>query len=412
MTSRERILTAIDHRTPDRVPVDLGASPSSGISIVAYDNLVRYLGMDLPTYGYDVIQQVAQPPMELLEHFGVDVLDLGRYFTETPGYWHELELTPGHKALYPSWFKPEKQPDGSWHAFGPSGRCVGRMPVGATFFDQTIFPYIDGYPADYRNLGDDMALSVWGGLGITPWDGNDGPDFWQRLRRTALEAREKSDKALIIGVGCNLFEWGCFLRRMDNFLMDLFLQPDEVARLLDALVEHHMATLEKVCNAVGDVVDIVKFGDDLGTNQGALMPAETYHELFYPRHKAMCDYVKSHSRMKILLHSCGSISLLLPDLIRAGFEIINPVQINARDMDPAFLKREFGRDVTFWGGGVDTQSVLNNGTPEQVREQVLRHLAIFSEGGGYVFNTVHNIMPDVPPENIVAMFDAVNEFSR
>ena len=199
---------------------------------------------------------------------------------------------------------------------------------------------------------------------------------------------------------------------MDNFLMDLFLQPDEVARLLDALVEHHMATLEKVCNAVGDVVDIVKFGDDLGTNQGALMPAETYHELFYPRHKAMCDYVKSHSRMKILLHSCGSISLLLPDLIRAGFEIINPVQINARDMDPAFLKREFGRDVTFWGGGVDTQSVLNNGTPEQVREQVLRHLAIFSEGGGYVFNTVHNIMPDVPPENIVAMFDAVNEFSR
>lgn len=412
MTSRERILAAVNHRTPDRVPVDLGASPSSGISIVAYDNLVKYLGMDLKNYGYDVIQQVSQPPMELLEHFGVDVLDVGRFFNDYPEYWHELELTPGHKALYPAWFNPEKQPDGVWLAQGPSGRVVGQMPVGATFFDQTVFPYIDDYPDNYKNLGDDMALSVWGGLGITPWDGNDGPGFWKRLREKTLQAREQTDKALVLGIGCNLFEWGCFLRRMDNFLMDLFLQPDKVEKLLDALVERHMANIEKTCEAVGDIVDIIKFGDDLGTNQGALMPAETYHELFFPRHKAMCDYVKSHSGMKIMLHSCGSIDILLPDLIDAGFEIINPVQINARGMDPVHLKREYGRDVTFWGGGVDTQSVLNNGTPQQVKEQVTRHLEIFSEGGGFVFNTVHNIMPDVPPENIVAMFDAVKEFSK
>lgn len=412
MTSRERILAAVNHRTPDRIPVDLGASPSSGISIVAYDNLVKYLGMDLKNYGYDVIQQVSQPPMELLEHFGVDVLDVGRFFNDYPEYWHELELTPGHKALYPAWFNPEKQPDGVWLAQGPSGRVVGQMPVGATFFDQTVFPYIDDYPDNYKNLGDDMALSVWGGLGITPWDGNDGPGFWKRLREKTLQAREQTDKALVLGIGCNLFEWGCFLRRMDNFLMDLFLQPDKVEKLLDALVERHMANIEKTCEAVGDIVDIIKFGDDLGTNQGALMPAETYHELFFPRHKAMCDYVKSHSGMKIMLHSCGSIDILLPDLIDAGFEIINPVQINARGMDPVHLKREYGRDVTFWGGGVDTQSVLNNGTPQQVKEQVARHLEIFSEGGGFVFNTVHNIMPDVPPENIVAMFDAVKEFSK
>lgn len=412
MTSRERILTAIEHRTPDRIPVDLGGSPSSGISIVAYDNLVKYLGMDLKNYGYDVIQQVSQPPLELLDHFGVDVLDVGRFFNDSPEYWHELELTPGYRALYPAWFNPDKQPDGSWLAKGASGRVVGQMPVGATFFDQTIFPYIDDYPANYKTLGDDMALSVWGGLGITPWDGNDGPDFWKRLRETTLRARESTDKALVLGIGCNLFEWGCFLRRMDNFLMDLLLQPDQVERLLDALVERHLVNIEKTCAAVGDIVDIIKFGDDLGTNQGALMPAETYHELFYPRHKAMCDYVKSHSKMKTMLHSCGSIDIFMPDLIDAGFEIINPVQINARDMDPGHLKREYGKDVTFWGGGVDTQSVLNNGTPEQVKEQVTRHLEIFSEGGGFVFNTVHNIMPDVPPQNIVAMFDAVKEFSK
>ena len=411
MTSRERILAAVGHKSPDRVPVDLGATPSSGISIVAYGNLLDWLGLDYPVYGYDVIQQVAQPQAEILERFDVDVLDVGRFFNEDPEYWHELELTPGHKAMYPQWFRPERQEDGSWDAKGPSGRVIGHMPAGATFFDQTIFPYIDGYPSDFKSLGEDMQLSVWGGLGISPWDGNDGEDFWKRLRETVLKARKSTDKALVIGVGCNLFEWGCFLRRMDNFLMDLFICPKDVERLLDALMERHMETVRKTCDAVGDIVDIIKFGDDLGTNQGPFMPAGTYREFFYPRHKAMCDYVKSHTDMKTMLHSCGSIEIYLPSLIEAGFDIVNPVQINARDMEPAHLKKEYGKDIAFWGGGVNTQSVLNNGTPAQVRAQVLENLEVFSAGGGYVFNTVHNIMPDVPPQNIVAMFDAVKEFS-
>jgi uroporphyrinogen decarboxylase len=185
-----------------------------------------------------------------------------------------------------------------------------------------------------------------------------------------------------------------------------------VSRVLDELLKRHLATLEKVCASVGDVVDIIRFGDDLGMISGPLMEPETYRMFFKPRHKQLCDYVKSHSKMHTFIHSCGSISRLMPDLIDAGIEIFNPVQTNAAGMEPAFLKKEFGKDCTFWGGGVETVGTLNNGTPEQVREQVLERLDIMSAGGGFVFNTVHNILPDVPPENVIAMFDAVHEYNN
>jgi uroporphyrinogen decarboxylase len=231
------------------------------------------------------------------------------------------------------------------------------------------------------------------------------------LREKSIDLRNSSGRALMIVAGCNLFEWGTFLRRIDNFLMDLVLDPVAVERLLDALMEQHLATLEKVCQAVGDVADILRFGDDLGTDQGPFMSPEIYRKLFKPRHTILCDYVKKHSHMHTFLHSCGSIYKLLPDLIEAGYDIINPVQINVRDMQPERLKKEFGRDITFWGGGADTRHVLNQAHPSQVKEHVKRLLDIFAPGGGYVFNTVHNILPDVPPQNILAMYEAIAEFN-
>jgi uroporphyrinogen decarboxylase len=194
--------------------------------------------------------------------------------------------------------------------------------------------------------------------------------------------------------------------------MDLYLDPPNVHRLLDKLLIGHMEFLAKICESVGDIVDIIKFGDDLGTNNGPFIPRETYDEFFGPRHKMMTDYVKEHSSAHTLLHVCGGIYELIPGLIDAGFEIINPVQVNAVNMEPERLKREFGNDLTFWGGGVNTQSVLNQATPQQVRDHVRHNIEIFSNGGGYVFNTVHNILPDVPPENIMAMFEALDEFRK
>lgn len=413
MTSRERILAAIEHRQPDRVPVDLGATPSSGISAIAYGNLKRHLG---PAFGdpapriYDVVQQLAQPEEAVLDRFGVDVLDIGRAFNAESSAWRPVTLADGQPAWYPAWFQPEARADGSFVARLADGTDIAHMPEGGTFFDQSCYPYADGYPPDFRDLDAAMGRILWAALAHSPWDHAGDPGFWETLRAKALAMRAASDRALMIVVGCNLFEWGTFLRRIDNFCMDLREEPARVEALLDALMERHLATLDRVCRAVGDVADIVRFGDDLGTNGGPFMSPAMYRQFFRPRHAQLCAFAKRHSRMKTFLHSCGSIRSLLPDLIAAGFEVINPVQTSCRNMEPERLKAEFGRDLCFWGGGCDTKSVLNRGTPEEVRDDVRRRLEIFAPGGGFVFNTVHNILPEVPPANIMAMYEAVAEF--
>ena len=358
-----------------------------------------------------MVQQLAQPEDEILERFGVDIIDIGRAFNTQDDDWYDITLPTGQPVQFPASFRPVEQPDGSWDVFDHDGDRIATMPLKASFFDQTCFPYLDGYPDDYADLPRMMAKIHWAGLAHSPWDHAGDDDFWEQLRTKALYLRENTDKALMAVVGCNLFEWGTFLRRLDNFLMDLILQPDEVEKMLDALMAIHLQTLENVCNSVGDVVDIIRFGDDLGTDTGPFMAPKTYQQLFKPRHTILCDYVKANSSAHTFLHSCGSIYRLLPDLIDAGFEIINPVQTNVKDMEPERLKQEFGDDVVFWGGGADTRHILNQGSPEDVRADVLRSMAALAPGGGFVFNTIHNIMPDVPPENVLAMFEAVDEFN-
>lgn len=411
MTSRERVLAAVEHREPDRVPVDLGATPSSGISAIAYGRLTRYLGIENSrTRVYDVVQELAQPEDAVLERFAVDAVDLGRSFNTRDSDWYDMALSDGSPAQYPAWFRPRREGN-DLKAYHPDGTHLASKPQGATFFDQACFPYLDGYPDSFDDLPSAMGKVLWAAMVHSPWDHAAEEGFWEELRRRALQLREETDYALVVAAGCNLFEWGTFLRRMDNFLMDLYTDSRNVERLLDALMEIHLGTLEKVCAAVGDVADILRFGDDLGMDSGPFMAPEVYRKLFKPRHARLCDYVHENSTMKTYLHSCGSIYQLIPDLIEAGYDVLNPVQTSAAEMDPATLKREFGREICFWGGGADTRTALNSGTPEQVRRHVRERLEIFSPGGGFVFNTVHNIMPDVPPENVVAMFDEIAAFS-
>jgi uroporphyrinogen decarboxylase len=414
MTSRERVLASIAHKTPDKVPVDLGATPSSGISAIAYSNLVKHLGKNLPVLIYDVVQQLAQPDDSIIDLFGIDVLDIGRAFDTEPTDWYPVKMANGAKAFYPKGFHPTPMPDGSWVTYDDDGKTMlSKMPVNGTFFDETYFPYSEsGYPADYTDLDAEMHRIMWSRDAHSPWNHAGEADFYSQLRDKALYLRQHTDKALMIVCGCNLFEWGTFLRRMDNFLMDLFCDPDNVARILDELLKRHLATLEKVCASVGDVVDIIRFGDDLGMTQGPFMDVDTYRHLFKPRHKILCDYVKTHSKMHTFIHSCGSISDLMPDMIEAGIEIFNPVQTNAHNMSPEFLKKEFGKDCTFWGGGIENVGTLNKGSRQQIRDMVFERMEIFSKGGGFVFNTVHNILPDVPPENVVTLFEAVRDFNN
>ena len=411
MTSRERVLASVGHTEPDRLPVDLGSNPSSGISAVAHANLVRHIGLrDQRTRVYDVVQQLAQPSDELLSRFRIDAVDIGRTFNALDSDWHPMTLASGIETEVPAWFHPVRREDGSWDAYDPDGLRIATMPIGADFFDQTHFPYLDGYPDDFSDLPTVMPRVLWSGLVHSPWDHAAEPDFWEQLRSRTLALRASTDRALMVVVGCNLFEWGTFLRRIDNFLMDLALAPDDVSRLLDALMEIHLATLERVIDAVGDLADIVRFGDDLGMDRGPLMSPETYRTLFKPRQAILNAYVHQHSPMKTFLHSCGSIYKLLPDLIEAGYDIINPVQISAKDMEPERLKRDFGADITFWGGGADTRRVLPRGTPEEVKDHVRHNIETFAPGGGFVFVPAHNMLPDIPPQNIVAMFEAVDEY--
>ena len=311
MTSRERVMAAVSHKQPDYVPLDLGATPSSGISAIAYNRLKKHLGMTGGhTKIYDVVQQVVYPEQEILDRFGVDVIDIGRVFNDRPEDWYDVELADGSIGQYPSWFHPQKQENGDWLVYDSENTLIAKMPVGATFFDQTYFPYLDDYPDDYSDLDHQMGKVLWSALVHSPWDHAGDENFYQTLRQKVLALREQTDKALMITCGCNLFEWGTFLRRMDNFLMDIYADPEHVQELVEQLMMRHLATLEKVCASVGDIVDILRFGDDLGMDTGMFMSQEKYRELFKPYHTKLNEYVHKHSNMKTFLHSCGSITRL------------------------------------------------------------------------------------------------------
>ena len=328
MTSRERVMASVNHREPDKLAMDLGSNVSAGISGMAYGNLKKYLGMDNGHVRiYDVVQQVAQPELEILDLIGADVLDVGRVFNEKDSDWYDVILSNGIQAQWPVWFKPVLQADGAYNYYAPDGTLIARMPKGGMCFDQMYFPYKENYPDNYDNLDEEMSKVLWSAMVHSPWDHSKEEGFYEELRRRCIELRNSTDRALMLTCGCNFFEWGTFLRRMENFLMDTYEDPENVLALNEQLLERHLAMLTKVCEYVGDVVDIVRFGDDLGMNTGMFMSLEKYRTLFKPYHTKINEYVHTHSNMKTFLHSCGSIFPVIGDLIEAGFDILNPADI-------------------------------------------------------------------------------------
>lgn len=267
------------------------------------------------------------------------------------------------------------------------------------------FPFADGYPENLTDLNKALRKISWV---VHSHASNINTS---ELRENLIRLKDSTGKALVMSGGVKLLELGFFIRRMDNFLTDLMMDEPKLSEMLDILVDMHLAGLEKKCSNLGDLVDVVRFGDDLGMTSGPLIDIETFRKHFKPRYKILCDYVKQNSNMKIFMHSCGSVKQFIPDFIDVGIDILNPVQTNCHDMDPAQLKKEFGKDIVFWGGGVDTASILNMATPDEVRKDVLKRCEIFSKDGGFVFAPIHNILSEVPPENIVAAYNAVKEFN-
>ncbi|MEO2047464.1 MAG: uroporphyrinogen decarboxylase family protein [Pirellulales bacterium] len=404
MTPRQRVLTALAHEQPDQIPVDLSGHRSSGIAAIAYAKLRDHLGLEKkPIRVYDVQQQLAIVDDDVLERFGVDTIELGRGFALNDSDWRDWVLPDGTACQLSSWIEPERAA-GRWVIRSKEGRVIAEMPDGALYFEQTYYPLAEH--DDLDAIDEALQESMWTSIASPPGPLVEGDRGDERLRAGALKLRQQTDRAILGLFGGNLLEMGQFLYRNDNFFMLLAGDPQRAHAFLDRIVEMHLANLERFLAAVGDSIDIVLFGDDLGMQSGPQISPAMYVEFFKPRHAAMWRRAKELADVRVMLHCCGGVYELLEHLIDAGLDAINPVQISCRGMDSAALKHDFGDRLTFWGGGCDTQHVLSTGTPQEVTAHVRQQIETLSPGGGFVFQQVHNIMANVRPENIVAMFDA------
>jgi uroporphyrinogen decarboxylase len=410
MSSRDRVLKAFEFKESDKVPVDLSGHRSSGLSASLYPKLRKTMGLKTETVRvYDPVQQLAVLDEDVLDILGVDTVELGRAFALNDSDWIPWVLPDGTDCFLPRWVNPERE-EKRWIIRSESGRIIAQMPDGAQFFEQIWYPfYQEG--TDTSDIDAAMKESMWHTVTAPPGPLADGPEGVELLSASAKKLRHSTDRAIIGLFGGNLLETGQMLYRNDQFLLMLAMDPPAIHSFLDKLTEIHIVNLERFLGAVGNNIDIILFGDDLGMQSGPQISPEMYREFFKPRHKAMWDKAKELADIKVMLHCCGGIRELLPDLIDAGLDTINPVQITARGMETDQLKKDFGKEIVFWGGGCDTQQVLPNNSPEEIYNHVKQQLEILSPGGGFVYQQVHNILPEVPPENILAMFSSVNDFN-
>ncbi|MCP4178528.1 MAG: methyltransferase [bacterium] len=410
MNSRERVLTAMAHKTPDRAPVDFGSHRSSGISAIAYAKLKKTLGITSgDIYVYDMVQQLAIIEPEVLDYLEIDLIELGRGFLFNEEDWKPWILPDGTPCKIPSYINIEKR-NNDWFLLSDKGVDLGILKEGCLYFEQIYWPWLDKdiTTQNFSDLENAFANSMWikvvspgGHIPLTE-------DGLKKLKNGARLLRESTDRAILGIFGGNLFEVPQFLYRMDNYLMYMGLYPEDCIRLSETLCDFYMPRLEKWLKAVGPYIDIILFGDDLGGQNGPLLSPEMYRNYYKPYHKKMWKMVKELApHVKIQLHCCGGVEPLLEDLIDAGLDMINPVQITCAGMDAKHLKDSFGDRMVFCGGGCDTRKILPLGTEEEIKKHVRNQVDLLNQNGGFIFQQVHNILADVPVENIIAMFDAV-----
>ncbi len=400
MTSRERILTTLNHREPDRIPIDLGGMRSTGIHAIAYKNLKEFLNCrNKKVKIYDVYQQLALVESDIRKRVHGDVVELKRLdggFGTKINCWKRLQMFPDEGEYYvPKNFYPEVESDGSLIIIN-NNKVVASMPKGGYYFDCCYFP-LSGVT---ETSGIDKALAEY----IT----DEELDF---LEEQAKKIRENTDCAIMGSFGGNFLEAGHGYFGYQEFMERIITDKTLIDYFLNKLEEKYLYDLEKYLNRVGKYLDIIVLGDDYGTQENAQISPKMFREMFKPHMKALCDFIKhKNENIRIFLHSCGSVIKLIPDFIDAGIEILNPVQTNARGMDPEVLKREFGEDLTFWGGGCDTQHILPFGTFDELKDDIRKREDIFAPGGGFVFSAIHNIQKEVPPEKIVLLYDSAYDF--
>lgn len=376
-THKERVLTALDHQQPDRVPMDLGGRQTT-LSVLAYEALKKHIGLDhLPTQVMAHTWQTAFIDEEVLERFDIDT----------------RHIRP------PSRINDE------------IGELLAKPGSDGTFTDEWGVKRI--VAGDYANLIDHpLRTATIDDLENFDWpDPADNYDF-ASIREPARMLYEEGEYALVgcLGSPGNTFEQAWYLRGLSEFMLDMIRNKDFVHALMRKVLDQRKRNVELYLNEVGEFIDVVQLADDMGSQENLLFSPKLYHELIKPYQLELCDHVRSLTKAKIYFHSCGSVAPLLDDLVEIGVEILNPVQVAASGMEPETLKQRFGKKLSFWGA-IDTFDVLPKGSPQRVRDEVARVVSILGEDGGYVMGPVHNICADVPPENVVAMYEAGQETS-
>ena len=374
MTPRQRILAALDHRESDRVPIDLGSSIVTSITRAAYEPLRAHLGLPAEEIVvYDEVQQLPYVGEDVLERFGVDT--------------RMVQLPPTHVQGV------EIVDEGDYYAMWDRWGAKMRMPKeNPLYYDWVEFP---------------ITETTLEALDRYHWPEPDPPALIAGLRVQAEELRASGDHALVGSgvIGGGIFEQSCRVMGMEPFMMAMLTAPEFSDALADRITDIYIDSVDRYLAQVGGLIDVFTFWDDVATQQGWMINPDSYVKVIKPRQKRLFAAIKERTDAKLFYHGCGAVYELIPHLIEIGVDIINPVQVNAEGMDSGALKRAYGDDIVFWGGGVDTQRVLPFGTPQEVRDEVKRRIDDFAPGGGFVFATVHNIQAFVPPENIEAAFD-------
>ncbi len=423
MNSRERVNLALNHQEPDRVPLDLGGSVVTCMHVSIVHQLRQALGLDAPgTPGTPVkvvepYQMLGEIKPDLIDALGVDVVGLGSTKTMF-GFrnedWKPWTTFDGTPVLVPAGFNTDPEPNGDILMYPEGDKSVppsGRMPKNGWYFDAIIRQG----PIDDDNLNPEDNMEEFELISEADLD---------YFRGEAERLYTETDKAIFANFANTGFgdialvpaPWlkqPKGIRDVAEWYMSTVARQDYIYQVFERQCEIGLANLARLYEAVGNRVTIALVSaTDFGMQSGPMVSPQSYRELFMPFHRRVNDWVHQHTTWKTFVHSCGSVVALIDDFIEAGFDILNPVQCSAALMDPRELKARFGERITFWGGGVDTQLVLPTGSPEEVREQVLERIKIFGQGGGFVFNTIHNVQPKTPLKNVLAMYETVREYGR
>lgn len=416
MTSRERVMRSLNHKELDRVPVDLGGNRSTGIMASAYSRLKRHLGITTGVNRvYDMKQMLAIVEEPLLKRLGIDVIPLFRErylpypinpYSEN---WKRWKLFDGTNVEIPSCYIPKEDEKGNLVLLDEDGDVVGHMPKGGYYFD---YPRSGTNPLE-KSIQKKVPIERY-----TPSRGFCGEEL-KCLQGKIDYLFNNTDYAILgdsgfLGLCDGSFMAGTELYDIGytDWMIMLLTEKEYVKEIFDKTVNFRVENLKLYKEAIGDKICTIAFADDLGTQEGELIKPDLFKELIAPYYKKIWDWIHKNTKWRVFLHSCGSIYHLIPTLIDCGLDIFNPVQCSARNMNPEMLKKEFGDKLVFWGGGCDTQKTLPFGKHSEIREEVKDRIKIFAPGGGFVFNQVHNIQQGTPPENIIAMFDAVLEFGE